>query len=606
MFERDKDELRAMGVPVATLTDASGVVTGYRIEGDWSLPPLALDRAELALLGLAARVWQSADLAPAALNALRKVEASLGMEPVAAGPTPIAGLTADSAVLPALIAACSARQPVTFAYRKSADLPTAVRHVQPWGVVWWRAHWYLVGMDCDRADVRVFRASRIEGAVRPDTSAPAFTVPEGFDARAAIGRFGAAERVDLEVALAPGAGAALRRAAEPPAGPDVDHVRIAVDDLATGVARVLSYGAAARVAGPAAAVAEARRQLDALVAAHESPAPRAGRMLGASAARGPASAQFSRLLALVPWLAANSGVRISAAAAQFGITEEQLLADLGSVITSGADDWTLFDIQYWDTGGVIEVIDALELGRPLTLTPDEGFALLVALQALHEVPGSHDRAVLDSVIGKVRATLGAGAPAPGALAVRVDLPDSVVALVDEARAAGRAVEVSYLGAVRDEVTHRVVDPVAVVVVDGYGYLRGFCRSAGGMRLFRVDRILDLRVSPLPAEPVADAPDTVEPMAVALAATGRRVVVDLPATSPVLERHPVLRRWGLPGGAVRAELPVGEYDWARRLVLGAAGEVVLREPEWLVQQVLDTARQARAAHAGNLAPEMTSL
>ena len=48
MFERDKDELRAMGVPVATLTDASGVVTGYRIEGDWALPPLDLSRAELA------------------------------------------------------------------------------------------------------------------------------------------------------------------------------------------------------------------------------------------------------------------------------------------------------------------------------------------------------------------------------------------------------------------------------------------------------------------------------------------------------------------------------------------------------------------------------
>jgi proteasome accessory factor C len=188
----------------------------------------------------------------------------------------------------------------------------------------------------------------------------------------------------------------------------------------------------------------------------------------------------------------------------------------------------------------------------------------------------------------------------------VDLPDSVVALVDDARASGRAVEVSYLGAVRDEVTHRVVDPVAVVVVDGYAYLRGFCRSAGGMRLFRVDRILDLRVSPLPAEPVADAPDTVEPMAVALAATGRRVVVDLPAGSPVLDRHPVLRRWALPGGAIRAELPVGEYDWARRLVLGAAGEVVLREPGWLAQQVLDAARHARAAHAGNLPTEMTSL
>jgi len=58
----------------------------------------------------------------------------------------------------------------------------------------------------------------------------------------------------------------------------------------------------------------------------------------------------------------------------------------------------------------------------------------------------------------------------------------------QALTSGRAVDVTYLGAVRDEVTHRVVDPLGVVVVDGYGYLRGYCRSAGGLRMFRVDRI----------------------------------------------------------------------------------------------------------------------
>ena len=103
MFERDKDELRAMGVPVVTLTDASGVVTGYRIEGDWTLPPLDLTRGELALLGLAARVWQRADLAPAALNALRKVEAQLGMRSTEQGSAPIAGLSLDSPALHDLI-----------------------------------------------------------------------------------------------------------------------------------------------------------------------------------------------------------------------------------------------------------------------------------------------------------------------------------------------------------------------------------------------------------------------------------------------------------------------------------------------------------------------
>ena len=50
-----------------------------------------------------------------------------------------------------------------------------------------------------------------------------------------------------------------------------------------------------------------------------------------------------------------------------------------------------------------------------------------------------------------------------------------------------------------------------------------------------------------------------------------------AGSPVLDRNPVARRWSLPGELVRAELPVGDFTWARRLVLSSAGAVVLRAP-----------------------------
>jgi len=605
MFERDKDELRAMGVPVTTLRDAAGVVTGYRVDGPWSLPALNLDSGELALLGLAVRLWQPGDLAPAAVNALRKVEALLGVRSDPGAAAPIAGMSTDSPVLPALISACTTRTPVTFEYQKSASAPVETRHVQPWGVVWWRAHWYLVGHDSDRGSTRVFRASRIVGAIRTEDPSGSFTVPEGFDAREAIGRFRAEERQPLQVALAPGSGAELRRVARalgagaPGAAPEGwDLVEVDVEDLAAGVGAVLALGSRARVAGPDAAVAEACRQLEAIIAAQDGPPAAAGRPLPAPmAATGasPAGAQFSRLLALVPWLAANSGVSIAAAAAHFGISEEQLVADLGSVITSGADDWTLFDIQYWENGGIVEVIDPLQLGRPLALSPEEALALLVALQALAAVPGDHARAALDGLLAKVRSALGAAAPAPGAVTVRVDLPDALVETIQDATAARRALELTYLGAVRDEVTHRVVDPVGVVVVDGYAYLRAHCRSAAALRLFRLDRVLELRVSALPARPVADAPATVEPMAVALAATGRRVVVDVPVDSVVLDRHPSTRRWPLADGGTRVELPVGDYGWARRLVLGSAGSVVLREPAWLAEEVRDEAARCLAGH-----------
>jgi predicted DNA-binding transcriptional regulator YafY len=597
MFERDKDELRSMGIPVATRTDASGVVTGYRIEGDWSMPPLALDRAQLAVLGLAARVWQSADLAPAALNALRKVEARLGMttdEPTSA---PIAGLSGESPLLPTLIRACGERIEVTFGYRKSPAVAVEQRHLRPYGVVWWRAHWYVVGHDTDRDAVRVFRVSRMAGPVREAGPAGGYSVPPGFDVQGAVGQFRAASTLDLEVALAPGSAASLRRTARV-TGRDAsgwDLAVLPVEDLAAGVAGVLAYGSSARVIGPAGARAEAVRQLDTLIVGLTSAAPRPGRPV--TTVRREAGAQFSRLLALVPWLAANTGVSVAEAAAHFGISEEQLLSDLGSVITSGADDWTLFDIQYWENGGVIEVLDALDLDDPLTLTPDEAFALLVAVHALTAVPGGHDRAVLDSVLAALEAALGEGAPPRGTVAVRVDLPDAVVAEVESARAAGRALELTYLGVARDEITRRTVDPVGIVVVDGYAYLRGHCRQADDLRLFRLDRILDVQVSTSPARPVDATDAEVEPMAGLLAGTGRRILVDVPPGSPVPDRDPVIRRWSLPDGGLRLEMPVGDFAWARRLVLGSAGMVVLREPDWLVEQVLATARDSRLAHVG---------
>lgn len=604
MFERDKDQLRSMGIPLITLTDASGAVTGYRIDRHWNLPPMDLDRSELAVLGLAARAWRLADMGPAALNALRKVEAQLGMESDPAGGAPVVGLTADSPELLALIDACTTRTPVTFQYRRGSSVEAQRRHVQPWGVVWWRAHWYVVGWDADRCAVRVFRASRIAGEVRAAGDPGDYEVPEGFDPTAAIGRFPADGGTRLTLALTSGAGAALRRDGRD-LGPDdagADQVEVYVEDIPSGVARALSHGGNIQVRGPSAAVAEAIRQLGAIVEAHRTAPPPTGRPTPLGGRPAPGLVQFSRLLALVPWLAANSGVSVRGAADHFGISEEQLLADLGSVITSGADDWTLFDIQYWENGGVIEVIDALDLGRPLTLTPDEGVAVLVALHALRAVPGGHDRGVLDSVIRKLRQALGDQAPAPEAVAVRVDLPVDVVQPIEAALAGGKAMELTYLGAVRDEITERTVDPVALVVVDGYAYLRAHCRRAGSLRLFRLDRILAARMSSEPARPVDSRSDSsVAPMAAVLAATGRSVVVDLsPEGRHLLDRHPTTRAWSLPDGWVRAEMPVGEYEWARRLVLGSAGAAVLREPIWLAEDVLDAARTSRLVHVGQVA------
>ncbi|HZZ56072.1 MAG TPA: DNA-binding transcriptional regulator, partial [Trebonia sp.] len=72
MFERDKEELRELGIPLETgVNNALDEEPGYRIKKqDYELPEIRLEADEAAVLGIASRVWQSAALAGAAAGAL--------------------------------------------------------------------------------------------------------------------------------------------------------------------------------------------------------------------------------------------------------------------------------------------------------------------------------------------------------------------------------------------------------------------------------------------------------------------------------------------------------------------------------------------------------
>src|SRR6201989_1524982 len=79
MFERDKDDLRALGVPIEVggFDPMFEDEKGYRIpRGAFELPDIDLEPQEAAVIGLAARVWQHAGLASATSDALVKLKAA--------------------------------------------------------------------------------------------------------------------------------------------------------------------------------------------------------------------------------------------------------------------------------------------------------------------------------------------------------------------------------------------------------------------------------------------------------------------------------------------------------------------------------------------------
>jgi proteasome accessory factor B len=167
-FERDKAELRELGIPLETgRNSAFDTEDGYRIaRKEFELPPITFTADEAAAVGLAARLWSSATLASEARTGLLKLRAA-GVEieePPGADSLP--PLPANEPTLPDLVAAVSDRRVVQFSHRKPTAESAEKRTVEPWGVLSWRGRWYVVGHDRQRGEVRSFRLDRISGAVK--------------------------------------------------------------------------------------------------------------------------------------------------------------------------------------------------------------------------------------------------------------------------------------------------------------------------------------------------------------------------------------------------------------------------------------------------------
>lgn len=274
MFERDKLTLREMGIPLET--GSNDVLfddeIGYRIPRDaYWLPDISFEPDELIVLGLAARVWQQATMAAAVSSAVLKLEANgvdvdpdalSVIEPRVAAAEPTFG---------SVVEAIRDRRPVRFPYRRSADPQPTDRDVQPWGVVSWHGRWYLVGHDLDRGATRVFRLSRITGAVTAYGAPGSVAVPDDVDLLAAVrvlapDRDGltATLRISRDRARPLRLGAASIHPDQP--APGWDTVSRHFTDLEEAAREICGFGADVVVDGPPALRSAVVRRLDALLA----------------------------------------------------------------------------------------------------------------------------------------------------------------------------------------------------------------------------------------------------------------------------------------------------------------------------------------------------
>ena len=263
-FERDKDELRALGVPieVGSFDAFFDDEPGYRIKAsEFELPPVELDADEAAVVGVAARVWQHASVAESTQSALAKLRAA-GVEPDTSQLAALEpSVQAREEAFEPLWTAVLDRVRVSFTYRGNEK-----RTLEPWGMTASKGRWYVIGFDTDRQATRMFKLTRITDKPRRLSKVGAYQVPEDLDLRALARSLAPREpNRTATVAVRTGKGPTLRRRGRPAAadvaGGDAEagEVRLPVgfetltvgfSDLHTLAEEIVRYGADAVVLDP--------------------------------------------------------------------------------------------------------------------------------------------------------------------------------------------------------------------------------------------------------------------------------------------------------------------------------------------------------------------
>jgi len=271
MFERDKESLRGLGVPIETIgnrTDPDDLREArYRVPtAEYSLPEdISFSPAEVALLNIAGGVWGSESLSADARSGLRKIRA-LGIpvdEPIIGYAPRIRVRDASFVALQRAIEQCRV---VTFTYLRPGEARPRERRIRPLALVEYEARWHVYGFDLNMDADRTFLLSRIVGDVTLTRSSFPADLREGAGERALEGLRAVAERQRALLEVHPGTEAALRlarRAREAPQGIVVPYVDLHVfaDELA-------SYGPEVRVVEPADLRAEVIRRLEATLVLH--------------------------------------------------------------------------------------------------------------------------------------------------------------------------------------------------------------------------------------------------------------------------------------------------------------------------------------------------
>ncbi len=314
------------------------------------------------------------------------------------------------------------------------------------------------------------------------------------------------------------------------------------------------------------------------------------------APRPSAEERLERILYVLPVASREGGADLAELAAALDVPVERVLRDLEEVTARAyyAPAGAVEDIQIevvpgdGDAGPRVSVWTTGEFRRPVRLSPLEGLALSLGLRHLAEGAGAERATALRDLAARLDRALPSSAAEPFLAGWALDggdpLGDGALALLRDAVRERRRCRLDYLKPGQDAPEARVLQPYTLVMAGGRWYALGYCEDAGGVRAFRLDRVLDAA----PLDGTFDAPDDFDPGDYV---TGDEVFRADDEVEVVVRYSPKIARWILERGAGH-----------ERTDGSAVACHAVADPRWLVRHVLQYGGQAEVLEP----PEMREL
>lgn len=297
--------------------------------------------------------------------------------------------------------------------------------------------------------------------------------------------------------------------------------------------------------------------------------------------------RLRRLLFVVPYVARHRGVTVDALARQLGVSREELLRDLELLTMVGRPPFQPDDfIDLHVENDQVWVDLDQRFSKPPRLTGPEAAALAAAAELLR--PGA--QTALASALGKLERILPASAKKMyrelGSAVNARSLAPEALGILTRAVEERHELEFDYAARGSTAAERRRVEPVEVFNHRGQWYLYGWDLTRGSERLFRLDRMTDIRrtdrtFSPR-AMPPARVPDPAERGSVRVRFTAQ--------AAPYLRERFGGEARELTDGGVEVKV-AGEERWLIQWVLSFGGEAEVLEPAWAREAVCRAALKA---------------